>query len=394
LPIADRASLAAACIAWLVACTSDPALAARATTVDGEAIEGDLVAVAPDGAVQLRVGTATRQVACADLFALELRAGKPAPSRDDTALVLRNGDLLRGTIEGGTGRAVTLRSPILGLADCSLHAIARIELPAPQPAQPLQPDHKLDKLLFRNSETVEGTVESLDAKGLKFRSPLLGALDIAFDRIAAVALASPDAAAPKPPEGIVAIVHTDDGSLVSGQLKRLGDGKLELQASFGPALALRLDRILRIEFRGGRLVFLSDLTPADAKETPFFDVLWHHRRDQSVDGNPLRLGERTYRKGLGVHSRCELTYALNGGFRRFHADLGIDEEVGDKGNADVTILVDGKPKFQRKALTGRDAPIQLSVDVVGASQLTLLVDFGGDFDICDHVDFADARLIR
>ncbi len=113
-----------------------------------------------------------------------------------------------------------------------------------------------------------------------------------------------------------------------------------------------------------------------------------------MDGHPLRIGERTYRKGLGTHSRCRLTYDLGGAYTRFLADVGIDEEAGDRGNVDVQVLVDGKPKFERKGLTGRDEALAVAVDVAGAARLTLVVDFGADFDICDHVDWANARLIR
>jgi hypothetical protein len=334
-----------------------------------------------------------RKVPCADLLALELRQGRPVPSATDVSLVLRNGDCLRGSIQGGSGRAVTLRSPAFGTAECPIQAIARIEL-VPQPGQLLQPAEKLDKLLLRNNETIEGTLESLDAKGVKFRSALLGDLEVTFDRLSAIAFAAQAGAPPKSPEGILAIAQGDEGTILSGQLKGLKDGAVELQAAFGPALSLPLTRLLAIEFRGGRLVYLSDLAPAEAKETPFFDIVWGYRRDRSVDGNPLRLGGQTHRKGLGCHSRCELTYALGGAYRRFLAHAGIDEEVGEKGNVDIAVLVDGKPKFERKALTGRDAPLPLSVDLTGAARLTLLVDFGADFDICDHLDWANARRIR
>ena len=366
----------------------------RAITVADQAVEGSLLSLDATPAIELLVKGVRQRLACTDLVALELRPGKAAPSREAAAVVLRNGDCLRGAIQGGSSRAVTVRSPVFGSADCPLQAVARIELPAPQAAQPPQPAEKLDKLLLRNGEVIEGTIESLDAKGVKFRSALLGDLEVTFDRLAALVLATQAGAPPKPPEGVAAIAHADDGSVVSGQLKGLRDGAIELHAAFGAPISLRLARLLSIEFRGGRLVYLSDLEPAEAKETPFFDIVWRHRRDQSVDGHPLRIGERTYRKGLGVHSRCELTYALGGAYTRFLADVGIDEEVGEKGNVDVTVLVDGKPKLERKGLTGRDEPLAVAVDVAGAARLTLLVDFGADFDICDHLDWANARLIR
>ena len=138
----------------------------------------------------------------------------------------------------------------------------------------------------------------------------------------------------------------------------------------------------------------AGIEPAEVEETPFFDIVWRHRRDASVDGHPLRIGGKTYRKGLGVHTRCRLVYALDGAYRSFITDVGIDDEVGDKGSADVRVLVDGKLKFERKALTGRAAPLRIELDVAGAKRLTLIADFGPQLDIADHVDWANARLIR
>ncbi|MFW6163951.1 MAG: NPCBM/NEW2 domain-containing protein, partial [Planctomycetota bacterium] len=237
-------------------------------------------------------------------------------------------------------------------------------------------------------------VQAFDPKGVRFRSDLLGEVNVPFERLKTLVFAAQSGAAPTAPDGVYAVVHADDGTVVAGTIGGLTEGRLGLEATFGGELSLALDRLLRIEFRGGRLVFLSDLEPAEVRETPFFDLVWHWRRDRSVDGNPLRIGERTYRKGLGMHSRCELTYALDGGYRRFLADVGLDEEIGDKGNVDVAVLVDGKAKFERQGVTGRDAPIPVDVDVEGAKTLTLRVGFGRDFDICDHADWGHARLIR
>jgi len=380
-----------------LAAASSALLAATAVTVEDERLDGELIALDATPAATLRIGGKPRRIPCADLLALELRPGSPAPDRTHAALVLRDGRALRGILRGGSSRAAALDSPALGSLDCPLAAIARIEFPVPQPPRPLEPAAKHDRLLLLNGDVVDGTVQAFGAKGVRFRSELLGELEIGYERLTALAFAAHSGAAPPAPKGVFAIVHADDGTVVAGKLQPLADGKLQLRALFGPTLAVDLQRVLRIEFRGGRLVYLSDLKPIEVKETPFFDLVWHYRRDRSVDGNPLRLGQRTYRKGLGVHSRCQLTWAIDGAYRRFRADVGIDGEVvrrGDEGNVDVAVLVDGKVRFERKGVTGRDGPIPVAIDIQGATRLSLVVDFGRDFDICDHADWANARLIR
>lgn len=395
MPVRPCLLLIVLCQAWsAVAGAALPRAAVRAVTVDDEPIEGVLLGIDGTPTVEIQVGNESRRIACADLLTLEFGRGPAAPEPGAAAITLRSGDLLRGAIEGGSRRAVTIRSSAFGAAECPLAAIARIELPGPQPGQPFQAAEKLDRLLLRNGETVEGTVESLSATGIKFRSALLGDIEVGLDRLTAIALATQAASPPSREGGLVAIASADDGSSVSGQLTGLKAGRLELQAAFGPPLSLRADRLLTLEFRGGRLAYLSDMEPVEAKETPYFDLVWGYRRDRSVDGHPLRLGGQTFRKGLGVHSRCVLTYALGGQYRRFLVTVGIDDEVGERGNVDVSVQVDGVTKFERKALTGRDAPLPVALDVAGAARLTLVVDFGGEFDICDHVSWANARLIR
>lgn len=368
---------------------------ATAITAEEETIRGELLALDASPAVTLSVGGKARRIACSDLLELRFRDAKPSPRAADVAVVLRDGGVIRGALRGGGGRAVAIESAVYGKVECPLSAVARIDFPAAKGASlPVGAAVKSDRLFLLSDEVVEGTVESLDEGKVVFRSAQLGKIDVPFDRIRSIAFAAEAAAPKKPTQGVVAIVHTDDASVVRGRLGPLADGTLRLEAAFGAKLLPQLARVLRIEFRGGRLVYLSDLEPAEVKETPFFDIVWRHRRDRSVDGHPLRIGGKTYRKGLGVHTRCQLTYALDGAYRRFIADVGIDEEVGEKGSADVRVLVDGKVKFEKKALTGRAAPLRIELDVTGAKRLTLLADFGPELDICDHVDWANARLIR
>ena len=300
---------------------------------------------------------------------------------------------------------MSLRSPVFGDVDVPLGAVTRIELPNPAPAAAAPgPAGKLDRLFLLNGEVVEGSVESLAEGKVAFRSAHLGLLDVTFDRLTAIDFAAEGAAPKTTLKGVLAVVHCDDGTSVPGRVGPLLGGKLTVRTHFGPALALDLARLLRIEFRGGRLTYLSDLEPVSVKETPALGDPFPYRvyrRDRSVDGYPLTIGARTYRKGLGVHARCELVYALDGAYSRFMADAGINEkmadglEIGDRGNVDVRVLVDGVVKFERKGITGRDDPVKVEVAVEKARRLTLVVDFGADkLDICDQLDWGNARLIR
>jgi hypothetical protein len=43
---------------------------------------------------------------------------------------------------------------------------------------------------------------------------------------------------------------------------------------------------------------------------------------------------------------------------------------------------------------GSDPPQNLDLDVAGVRDLEILVDFGGDLDIADHLDLADAKVVK
>jgi len=378
----------------LIALLASAAFGATALTVDDERIVGELVAVDATPHISLSVDKKTRRLPGADLLSLQLRDDRPAPAAGQAVLVLRNGDQVRGSLSGGTKSTVEITSPAFGVLACPIAAVARLHVAASPDAPLPDPSANSDRLLFVNGDTVEGSVQAFGPKGVVFDSEHLGALEMGFDRVGAIQFARTAGTRPPEPEGVYVIAVTADGSRITGSLLRLQDGRIHMKTAVGPEASLDVAALLRLDFRGGRLAFLSDMTPSAVKETPCFDVVWAHRRDRSVDGNPLRLGGRVYSKGLGTHSRCELTFALEGKFKRFLAHVGVDEEVGGRGNALVQVLVDGKLAFENKTLRGSDAPLPVDVDVTGAKSLTLRTDFGAELDVCDHVDWAAARLVQ
>ena len=150
-------------------------------------------------------------------------------------------------------------------------------------------------------------------------------------------------------------------------------------------------------FRGSA-TYLSDLKPKKAETTGFLGENWPWAADRTVRGHPLRLltkdGESTADKGLGTHPKTVLTYDLAGKYTRFEALVGLDAATGNRGRADVRILLDGKEVAlpDLKALAAGPA-VAVRVDVRGVKELTLVVDFGPTGDVQADVNWGDARLI-
>jgi len=110
------------------------------------------------------------------------------------------------------------------------------------------------------------------------------------------------------------------------------------------------------------------------------------------DGPPLTLRGVTYAKGLGVLANADVRIALGGACTAFAARVGIDDDVQGGGSALAGVLVDGRLAWASGRLNGALAPESVVVDVSGAAELALVVVDGGDGNLHDEVDWADARL--
>ena len=160
-------------------------------------------------------------------------------------------------------------------------------------------------------------------------------------------------------------------------------------------VSLPLDQVKVIDLSQGKLRYLSQMEPREVKYTPYFDITWEYRRDANMDGGPLRLGSKVYSHGLCVHSKTLLKYRLGGEYRRLQAVVGIDHLVASNGFGDCRLVIsgDGKPLLDAD-VKAKDSPRPIDLDVSGVVVLEVLVDFGGNLDISDHLDLADAKLVK
>ena len=141
-------------------------------------------------------------------------------------------------------------------------------------------------------------------------------------------------------------------------------------------------------------VYVSDL---DFTSTNGFGPLekdMSNGEDAPNDGKMMSLGGTTYSKGLGVHADSEVTIALGGAYKTFLSDVGVDDEVEDRGSVVFQVLVDGTIEFDSGVMTGASETQKVSVDVTGKQELKLIVTSGGDDNGADHADWANARLVK
>lgn len=177
------------------------------------------------------------------------------------------------------------------------------------------------------------------------------------------------------------------------------NGQVKFSTPAGTELTRPLDKLVRFDFSKGKVQYLSDLKPLANEHTAYFggagSLSSPPKLDKAIDGGQLTIDSKTFNKGLAIRPKTHLVYRLGREFRRFQATLGIDDSVGARGHVVVTVRGDDKVLFEGE-VSGGDKPRgkALDLDVTGVHRLEIIVDFGKQLDVGDHVDFASARIIK
>jgi alpha-galactosidase len=121
-------------------------------------------------------------------------------------------------------------------------------------------------------------------------------------------------------------------------------------------------------------------------------------KDRSVntraagDGRTLTIQGTTFAKGLGAHAVSDVTYHLGGKCSQLVVDVGIDDEVGDRGTVVFQIFRDATKVADSGATTGTTPAKRLTADLTGGTTLRLAVTNGGDDINYDHADWGNPQL--
>jgi len=117
--------------------------------------------------------------------------------------------------------------------------------------------------------------------------------------------------------------------------------------------------------------------------------------DRSVQGLPLKIGDREFAHGLGTHANSEIIYDLDGGYTNFTAWIGVDEEMKGYTNSTVVFQVfgDSRKLFESGVMRLNEPARRVSVNVADVEELKLVVTDAGDGINCDHADWCDPVLL-
>ena len=380
-------------------------------TIAGDTLAGELVGLDAAGNLVLRVEAAERSLPLDQLLEVRPETAQAVTSVGLSTAMLRSGQRLAVQVRGVTedGRKLVLEvPPARAPIDLPVHALRALRLmPATAAdaagfAAAVADDGRRDLLfakrgandivrltvVFKRFEQIGDEVRAVVEFGGKEQpgQPLEKLYGLVFGQ----------GAVPDPQAGPRATVHVAGGGNFTGALTGLDPAadRCALRLDEGATLDLPLRHVSRVTFRSDRLLYLSDLDPANVEQTPALARTWPWLRDRAPLGDDLRLGGKSHRRGLVLIPRTKLTYDIGGRFDWFETTIGIDDRAGDVADATIRVFGDGKLLFELEHLARKTPPQALRLAVKDVRALTLEADFGERLDLGDHCVFADARVRR
>ncbi|MCE9546786.1 MAG: NPCBM/NEW2 domain-containing protein [Planctomycetia bacterium] len=254
---------------------------------------------------------------------------------------------------------------------------------------------KKDKL-----DVVSGVIGDVDEQAVSFRLDN-DTIRVPLAKVAGLIYFYPHAERLPAAESVVTV---DGGSRWPARQLSLVDGALRLVSPAGLETTLPLGRVRQIDFNVDKFIYLSDIEPDAVQWSPYFAAgrltesltrLFRPRKDRALlagesagDDGALKLlfpaergapTMRSFSKGLALHGRTQMEYALPERFSRFQATVGIDARISGRAAVRLTVRGDDKELFVGTIAAG-EAPKPLDLDVKNVRKLTLLVDFAEPAD--------------
>lgn len=353
-----------------------------------------------DGKFELKI--ASRRIALEDVVAVHFKRRRRERSREVLLLALVGGcRIYANGIEYDSKNSVfKVKTADFGNLQLNANMVRGIFMPnnikeSDFIEEALKGEPASDSVLLSSGDSIEGTLTSFSTEVVGFDSPALGGeVSVKTEEIAGVILALlvEEGIAKGSPQ---VSLYTTSNNLLRGVLVGSDTNTIKVKTRAGD-FSTRIVNIESLYFFSPKFDYLSDVEPKRVKETPLFDrFLYPYQKDRSLEKKrPISIRRRIYRKGVSVHSKTELFYALDGKYSRFIAFIGLDDEARGRGNVDFVIIADGRRVYEKKGITGRDRPLFVKVGLKGVKELVLVVDFGEELHILDRAVWADAVLIK
>ena len=380
----------------LCCCRFASAEAFHVTDLFGKTIEASVTSIDAKG-VHLKSGDKSGIRELPDLRSIRRKIGpskkQPTPTIE---LILAGGGRL-------LGKRVTMDEENCVLHGCSLSSdpipvpldFVRAVVLAPKMVtqemrQQLIKPREEDRFLVRIDDTIEtldGLVEGLSESEVSFSWNDVSR-KLKTNNVLAIGIADAGAEI-----GGDALIRFLDGQAITATVSNLKADELVVKLFGETQHSLPWKQVAAIEIMSERLKFLSDLEPEISTHKPIVTTVRPWQRDRSVGGEPMKLGETSYAKGIGVASWSYLKFSLAGEYSTFCATIGIDASTEGRGDCVFVVRGDGK-ELVRESMKGTDPAKTVRVELGNTQDLELIVLPGNDLDLSDHANWCDACVLK
>ena len=393
----------------------------KVSLLDGTVHQGTLVLISSEG-LDLQVDASSIKVPMSDIMLIDFPETKSVVSDEPQVVSLRDGSQLNCSGANRTAMELTVSSATFGELKIANKHVRSIRLQADNPAYRSQ----WNTFLKRETDKDLLIVAKRDGSGLDFLAGVVSAIGaekteflldgetvpVPAARVYGVVFASITSAESAQPVHVTpdAKVTSHKGDQFAASTVQFSNGAFEIETAWGQSLQVASVLIRSIDLSSGRVQYLSDLEPLEERldgidpegsllagliDKEEETLLFGPRRDTTMERTSrLRLRGREFSKGLCIHSRTEISWALDEKYTSLDCLVGIDDEVAFSGNHITALKIsgDGNVLFEKNIST-TDDPLPLQLPLNGVSTLTILVDFGDNESTCDWLDLADAKLL-
>ena len=373
------------------------------STLEGDKFEGEIISLNSDNLV-MKIDNAEKKVATGNLSEISVNEiDSLAQNVNQSFLKTFVGDFIPLTNMALAGTDLAIKAPMLNVKSLKLSNVAVIvnanerytanEILEQCAAKKYTNDSR-DKVVVQKNATnwkaFSCALSSMDKKKLRFKYKRKKRI-VKMEKVLAVFIGNPTEKIP----GKAGFVNLVNGTKLAFKTVAVSNGKLTAHSvSFGKQ-TFELKHVGSVKFISDKIKNLSDLSPVSFKSYDMFNKQYPLKKNLSVSGRKLSLGNKKYTNGIGVHAIAEITYDIDGKFSKFVSLVGINDEASSKGSVVIQIIGDGKILKKIPALTRKGKPIKLNINVKDVKKLTIKV-LPGDSNVTvgDHVDFVNAKLIK
>jgi hypothetical protein len=322
---------------------------------------------------------------------LDLDRTLAAPTAPPMVVYLTGGDRLTGTALGIKDEQLQWKQPLLGDVNLPLRRVVAITR-AGQPAPREDEARTEDVAKLTNGDSVRGIVGALTTDTVTISANGQD-VPVPFATINALSFASTGGATqPSTARGFR--VTLADGSAFTGQKIDLSKDTLRLTPEQGDTRTIPLASVARIEQINGPVSWLISRAPSENVQVPYFSSQTQPAKmGQTIDGQPVRLGDKTFPHSIGAHAYSRLIFPLDPAYKSFRTQYAIDGNL-PYANVTVRIKLDDKVVHEQKDVTAGPIHKPVVLDLAGAKQLTLEVDYGKTYDVQDRLNWIEPALLK